>query len=59
MRTSFLTTIRRRGDNVRREVEWLRVQHGCTGSTHLGLLLWELKYVAISLTYPGLKPARQ
>ena len=27
--------------------------------THLGLLLWELKYVAISLTYPGLKPARQ
>jgi hypothetical protein len=26
--------------------------------THLGLLLWELKYVAISLAYPGLKPAR-
>jgi hypothetical protein len=24
--------------------------------THLGLLLWELKYVAISLAYPGLKP---
>lgn len=24
--------------------------------THLGLLLWELKYVAMSLTYPGLKP---
>lgn len=27
--------------------------------THLGLLLWELKYVAISLAHPGLKPDRQ
>ena len=26
--------------------------------THLGLLFWELKYVAISLANPGLKPAR-
>jgi ATP synthase I chain len=25
--------------------------------THLGLLVWELKYVAMSLTYPGLKPS--
>jgi hypothetical protein len=25
--------------------------------THLGLLVWELKYVAISLAYPGLKPS--
>jgi ATP synthase I chain len=24
--------------------------------THLGLLFWEMKYVAISLSYPGLKP---
>ena len=24
--------------------------------THLGLLVWEMKYVAISLAYPGLKP---
>jgi hypothetical protein len=24
--------------------------------THFGLLVWELKYVAISLAYPGLKP---
>lgn len=24
--------------------------------THLGLLLWELKFVAISLAHPGLKP---
>ncbi|MCU1360145.1 MAG: hypothetical protein JWN99_1434 [Ilumatobacteraceae bacterium] len=27
--------------------------------THLGLLIWEMKYVSMSLTYPGLKPARQ
>ena len=26
--------------------------------THLGLLVWELKYVAITLAHPGLKPAR-
>jgi hypothetical protein len=25
--------------------------------THLGLLVWELKYVALSLAYPALKPA--
>jgi hypothetical protein len=25
--------------------------------THLGLLFWEMKYVAISLSSPGLKPA--
>jgi hypothetical protein len=25
--------------------------------THLGLLFWEMKYVAISLAYPGLKPS--
>jgi hypothetical protein len=24
--------------------------------THLGLLLWELRYVSASLAYPGLKP---
>lgn len=28
----------------------------CIIVTHLGLLVWELKYVAISLAYPGLKP---
>jgi ATP synthase I chain len=27
-------------------------------ATHLGLLFWELKYVAISLARPGLKSAR-
>jgi hypothetical protein len=26
--------------------------------THLGLLVWELKYLALSLAYPGLKPPR-
>lgn len=26
--------------------------------THLGLLIWEMKYVALSLAHPGLKPAR-
>lgn len=26
--------------------------------THLGLLIWELKYVAISLAHAGIKPAR-
>jgi hypothetical protein len=26
--------------------------------THLGLLVWETKYVSISLAYPGLKPER-
>ncbi len=26
--------------------------------THLGLLIWELKFVSMSLAYPGLKPAR-
>jgi hypothetical protein len=27
-------------------------------ATHLGLLVWELKYLALSLAYPGLKPPR-
>ncbi len=27
--------------------------------THLGLLFWEMKYVALSLAHPGLKPAAQ
>lgn len=26
--------------------------------THLGLLLWEMRYLALSLAHPGLKPAR-
>ena len=27
--------------------------------THLGLLLWETRYVSATLAYPGLKPRRQ
>jgi len=27
--------------------------------THLGLLVWEMRYVAASLAYPGWKPRRQ
>jgi len=27
--------------------------------THLGLLLWELRYVSASLAYPALKPSRK
>jgi len=26
--------------------------------THLGLLVWEMRYVAMSLAHPGLKPKR-
>lgn len=26
---------------------------------HLGLLFWELRYVSISLAYPGLKPTKE
>lgn len=26
--------------------------------THLGLLVWEMKYLALSLAHPGLKPTR-
>jgi hypothetical protein len=28
-------------------------------ATHLGLLFWELKYLALSLAYPGLKPPKR
>jgi hypothetical protein len=27
--------------------------------THLGLLLWELRYISASLAYPGLKPQQK
>jgi hypothetical protein len=29
------------------------------GFTHLGLLIWETRYVSASLAYPGLKPRAQ
>jgi len=43
-----------------RDAEWISLPALGTAIivTHLGLLIWELKYVAMSLAYPGLKPAR-
>ena len=43
---------------VVRDQSWISVPALGTSIivTHLGLLVWELKYVAISLAYPGLKP---
>ena len=44
---------------LRELVDWVHVP--TLGITivvmHLGLLLWELKYVSLSLSHPGLKPA--
>ena len=43
-----------------KDADW--ISRGALGATiivtHLGLLLWELKYVAISLAHSGVKPAR-
>ena len=41
-----------------RETSWVRmVPLGLTIiSTHLGLLVWELRYISASFTHPGLKP---
>jgi hypothetical protein len=43
-----------------RNAEWINmVALGVTIIvTHLGLLLWELRFVSGSLAYPGLKPTR-
>lgn len=43
---------------VLRELDWVHVPSlGLTlAIMHLGLLLWELKYVSLSLAHPGLKP---
>ena len=42
-----------------RDTSWISL--GALGGTiiitHLGLLVWELKYISISLAYPGLKPS--
>lgn len=42
-----------------RDAEWISlIALGLTIIvTHLGLLLWEMRYVAASLAYPGLKPS--
>jgi len=44
-----------------KDVEWLSLPAlGITLIvTHLGLLFWEMKYVAASLAFPGLRPNRQ
>ncbi|MEC7667313.1 MAG: ATP synthase subunit I, partial [Actinomycetota bacterium] len=43
-----------------RDASW--ISRPALGATiivsHIGLLVWELKYVAISLAHAGLKPAR-
>jgi hypothetical protein len=43
---------------VVRDASWISLPAvgTCIIVTHLGLLAWELKYVALSLAYPGLKP---
>lgn len=42
-----------------RHADWMQIiPFAITlGVSHLGLLLWELRYVAGSLAFPGLKPA--
>ena len=41
------------------EASWVNLLILCTTLivAHLGLLMWELRYVSASLAYPGLKPA--
>ena len=43
-----------------RDASWMEIVPLCITLivTHLGLLLWELRYVSASLAYPGLKPTR-
>jgi hypothetical protein len=44
-----------------RDASWVSL--GSLGATiivsHLGLLFWEMKYIAASLAFPGLRPNRQ
>lgn len=42
------------------EAGWVSLPALGTGLvvTHLGLLVWEMRYVAMSLAHPGLKPKR-
>jgi hypothetical protein len=42
------------------EAGWVSLPALGTGLvvTHLGLLVWEMRYVALSLAHPGLKPKR-
>ncbi|MFM7262210.1 MAG: ATP synthase subunit I [Acidimicrobiales bacterium] len=43
-----------------RHAGWISVQSLCATMlvTHLGLLVWEIKFVSVSLAHPGLKPRR-
>jgi len=42
------------------KAQWVSLPALGTGLvvTHLGLLVWEMRYVAMSLAHPGLKPKR-
>lgn len=43
-----------------RHAGWISVYSLCATMlvTHLGLLVWEIRFVSVSLAYPGLKPRR-
>jgi len=43
-----------------RQVGWISIHSLCATmlATHLGLLVWEIRFVSVSLAHPGLKPRR-
>jgi hypothetical protein len=43
-----------------KDMSWVELVPMCIAIivTHLGLLVWELRYVSASMAYPGLKPSR-
>lgn len=43
-----------------RDSTWISIPSLCATMlmTHLGLLVWELRHVSMSLAYPGLKPPK-
>jgi len=43
-----------------RDSTWISIPSLCATMlvTHLGLLVWELRHVSMSLAYPGLKPKK-
>ena len=43
-----------------RDSTWISIPSLCATMlvTHLGLLVWELRHVSMSLAYPGLKPQK-
>jgi hypothetical protein len=44
---------------VVKDMSWVALVPMCIAIivTHLGLLIWELRYVSASMAYPGLKPS--